>query len=177
MAGWSVPAGPSVQLVHAGAGVVSPSLYRSRENGALLHVAFALQTKEHGAETLQCAAAVAEAVLLGRLELGQGAPGRLVGQEERVVAEPVRAPRSIGDAAVQTALGAVQALPVRGSQRDRAEEVRGAARRGDGAQVIEQLASPALLRVCEPCAAHAGTAVQRVDAEPAVVGQRPQRGA
>src|SRR5437879_5413771 len=85
-------------------------------NGALLEVALARQSVQHGAQALQRAPAVAEAVLLRRLELGQGPPGRLVGEEERVVAESVRAPRSIRDAAVHAALGPVEAPPVRRSQ-------------------------------------------------------------
>src|SRR5256714_472306 len=150
---------------------------RREARGALLQVAFARQPEEHRAQALQRTAAVAEAVLLGRFELGQGPPGRLVGEEERVVAEPVRAPRRVRDAAIYAALGPVEALAVRGSQRDGAEEVRRAASGRDAAEVTEQLAAPALLGFGEARAAHAGPALQRVHAQPAVVGERPERGA
>src|SRR5207237_6972534 len=70
-------------------------------------VALAGEPIQKWQQTPQGASAMAQAVLLGGIELRQGATGRLIWQEKWIVAESVRAARCLRDASVHPALGPV----------------------------------------------------------------------
>src|SRR5882724_8412239 len=85
----------------------------------------------------KCLAAVADGVLLVGRELGGGSAGG-VDEEERVVAEPVVAARGVDDAAFDGVPGGQENAALGVSQRQDADESRGAIFVGDGLELAEE---------------------------------------
>src|SRR4051812_20898581 len=148
----------------------------SRRRSSLSRLRATSQPLQGGPQRLQRTSAMRQAVLGRRSQLRKGPSGCFHRQEQRVVAEAVRSPGRKGDAAVDAPFGANDPGAVRRAERDGAEEVRGAPSLRHSGERDEQLRSPLRVRRREARAAHAGTSVERVDAEAAVVGERPEPG-
>src|SRR5207302_157485 len=156
-------------------GCATPRLKSTREihRSALLRkIAFLRQLQDQRAQPLERTPAMAEAVLFGGLELGQRPPRRLARQEERVVTKTILAARGQGDGAIDPALGAKDALAVRRAEGQGADEVSAAV--ADLGEIGEELGAPPLFGRRVASAEDTRRAAESIDAEPAVVAQRPK---
>src|SRR5438067_2750670 len=145
-------------------------------SGSLLsRIRAASQRLQHRAQPFEGATAVAQAVLVGRGQLRERSARCLDGQEERVVAEAVRSPGSQSDAAVHAALGAEEPA-VRSAKRGGAEEVRASLLGRYRLELAQQPGAPRLVGRRVARAVQPGASAERIDAEAAVVAERPGPG-
>src|SRR4051812_5219602 len=131
---------------------------------------------EHRTERDDGAPAMAEAVLLRGGKLRQSQPRRLRRQEQGGVPEPVRSPRRESDGAVDPPFRA-EDPPIRRTERRRAEEVRASAFCRHRGKLAQEPRAPRFVRRGIPRAVEPGCASERIDAEPAVIAERPGSGA
>src|SRR6267142_981497 len=115
-----------------------------------------------------------KAIFLFRPQLRQRLSRGLGGEEQRIVSEAVGPARRQRDASVHAPLGPQDAPALGRAERDRAEEMRPSARHRDALERREQLRAPLGVGRRVTRAVHAGRALQRIDAEPAVVRERPE---
>src|SRR5438067_2057788 len=118
--------------------------------------------------------AMRQAILLCRVQLRQRLSWRLRRQEDRIVPEPVRSPFLERDAAVYLPFRPQDALAFGRAEGDRAEKVRRALLLGNPVQRLKEPAAALLVRRGVSRAVHSRRSLEGVDAEAAVVRERPE---
>lgn len=127
------------------------------------------------AQTRERLTTMTESVLRRRIEFRRAAAERRI-EKHRVVTETVFAARCVQDASTPAAFGNQRCRVIGTAQQyDRAMEMRGSLRRWNVAHCVEQLRDirgGIAVFAGVACGEQAGSAAQRVDADPRIVAKR-----